>query len=465
MRRAGRPRVALVLTASIAAFTAAACFGGPPPPPPPGPCGTSAAGSQSASTGGTPAPLPPDSAAQTAREEAVRSNTRTSDNKIPLVTVALAPGGKPLINQTGVSSADEAGQVAGQQAQSGNVVAVEIASPVHALLPGPDPLRLQQWALDQVPFEQAWATANTKGAGVTVGVVDTGSTASHPDLSGQVLAGHSFLNNGTESNSAVDDNGHGTHVSGIIAAVNNNLTGISGAAPEVKIRPVKVLGSNGSGFNSDVAKGITWAVDNGGAKVVNLSLGGVSFDQATCLAVRYAQQQDVVVVAAAGNCGGSNFQANGCSVQDQAQYPAALSESSDGAEAIAVAATDEANPPNPTPGGHAPYSTVGDYVDISAPGGSGGNCIPASSCNILSTVPTSGPTSDPTGYKAIAGTSMATPYVSAAATLLRAAFPSCAASDVRARLLSTATDLGSAGPDATFGSGEVDPNPAITACP
>jgi subtilisin family serine protease len=409
--------------------------------------------------------LAPESAAREARDEAARSNTRTSDNKIPLVTISLAPDGKPLINQTAVASADEAGQVAGQQAQSGDVVAVEIASPVHAVVAGPDPLRTQQWAMDQVPYEQAWSTANTKGAGITVGVIDTGSTANHPDLQGQVLSGHSFLNNGTESNSAVDDNGHGTHVSGIIAAVNNNLTGISGAAPEVKIRPVKVLGSNGSGFNSDVAKGITWAVDNGGAKVVNLSLGGVSFDQATCLAVRYAQQQDVVVVAAAGNCGGSSFQANGCSVQNQPQYPAALSESSDGAEAIAVAATDEANPPSPTPGGHAPYSTVGDYVDISAPGGSGGNCIPASSCNILSTVPTSGPTSDPTGYKAIAGTSMATPYVSAAAALLRAAFPSCAASDVRDRLLSTATDLGSAGPDATFGSGEVDPNSAITACP
>lgn len=465
MKWAGRPRVALALTASIAAFTAAACFGGPPPPPPPGPCGTSGSGSQSASTGRTPAPLPPDSAAQRARDQAARSNTRTSDNKIPLVTVALAPGGKPLFNQTAVATADEAGQVAGQQAQSGNVVAVEIASPVHAVVAGPDPLRPQQWALDQVPYEQAWATANTKGAGITVGVVDTGSTATHPDLDGQVLDGHSFLNNGTESNSAVDDNGHGTHVSGIIAAANNNLTGISGAAPEVKIRPVKVLDSTGKGFSSDVASGTTWEVDNGGAQVVNLSLGGPTFDQATCLAVRYAQQHDVVVVAAAGNCGDGSFAANGCASQDQPSYPGALSQSADGAEPIAVAAAAEANPPNAKPAGHASYSTIGSYVDISAPGGSAGSCTPASSCNILSTVPTSGPVSDPTGYKAIAGTSMATPYVSAAAALLRAAFPACAASDVRARLLSTATDLGPTGPDAAFGSGEVDPSTAVAACP
>jgi serine protease len=458
MKWAGHPRVALALTASIAAFTAAACFGGPPPPPPPGPCGTSASASQSASTGGTPAPLPPDSAAQKARDDATRSNTRTPDNKIPLVTVALEPGGKPVINKTAVASVDEAGQVAGQQAQSGNVVAVEVAGPVHATVAGPDPFRTQQWALDQIPYEQAWATANTKGAGITVGVVDTGSTANHPDLQGQVLSGHSFLNNGTESNTAIDDNGHGTHVSGIIAAVNNNVTGISGAAPEVKIRPVKVLDSTGSGFNSDVASGITWEVDNGDAQVVNLSLGGPAFDQATCLAVRYAQQHDVLVIAAAGNCGGNTFTANGCQSQDQPSYPGALSQSVDGAEPIAVAATDEANPPNAKPAGHASYSTIGSYVDISAPGGSSGGCLPASSCNVLSTW-------NDNGYRAIAGTSMATPYVSAAAALVRSAFPSCTAAQVRDRLLATATDLAPPGPDGTFGAGVVDPNTAVISCP
>lgn len=448
MKWAGRPRVALALTASITALTAAACFGGPPPPPPPpGPCGTSASGSQAASTGGTPAPLPPDSAAQKARDEAARSTSRTSDNKIPLVTVALAPGGRPVINKTAVTSVDEAGQVAGQQAQGGNVVAVEVASLVHATSAGPDPLRIQQWALDQVPYEQAWVTANTKGAGVTVGVVDTGSTANHPDLQGQVLSGHSFLNNGTESNTAIDDNGHGTHVSGIIAAVNNNLTGVTGAAPDANILPVKVLDSTGNGFNSDVASGITWAVDNG-ARVVNLSLGGPTFDQATCLAVRYAQQNDDVVVAAAGNCGCSN----------QNSYPAALSQSVDGAEPIAVAATDEANPPNANPPGHASYSTIGSYVDISAPGGSAGGCTPASSCNILSTW-------NDNGYRAIAGTSMATPYVSAAAALVRSAFPPCTAAQVRDRLLATATDLGPSGPDSTFGAGIVDPSTAVVSCP
>jgi subtilisin family serine protease len=403
--------------------------------------------------------LPPDSAAQKARDDAALSNTRTSDNKIPLVTVALAPDGRPLINKTAVASVDEAGQVAGQQAQSGNVVAVEVASPVHATVAGPDPLRIQQWALDQVPYEQAWAKANTKGAGITVGVVDTGSTANHPDLlPGQVLSGHSFLNNGTQSSSAVDDNGHGTHVSGIIAAVNDNATGISGAAPEVKIRPVKVLDSSGNGFNSDVASGITWEVDNGGAQVVNLSLGGPAFDQATCLAVRYAQQHEVVVVAAAGNCGDGSFAANGCASQDQPSYPGALSQSADGAEPIAVAATDEANPPNAKPAGHASYSTVGSYVDISAPGGSGGSCTPASSCNILSTW-------NDNGYRTSAGTSMATPYVSAAAALLRSAFPSCTAAQVRDRLLATATDLGPSGPDSTFGAGIVDPNTAVVSCP
>ena len=114
------------------------------------------------------APLPPDSAAQKARDDATRSGVRTPDDKIPLVTVEQAPNGKPVFNKTSVASADEAGQVAGQQAQSGRVVAVEVASTVNASLVGPDPLRTQQWALDQVPYEQAWTTGNTKGAGITV---------------------------------------------------------------------------------------------------------------------------------------------------------------------------------------------------------------------------------------------------------------------------------------------------------
>jgi len=387
--------------------------------------------------------LPPDAAAQKARDDAERSNVRTRENKIPLVTVEQAPNGRPEFNKTPVDNADEASQVARQQAQSGRVVAVEVASPVHADLVGPDPFRSQQWALDQVSYEQAWATGNTKGANVKVGVVDTGSTPTHPDLQGQVLDGHSFLNNGAESSSAIDDNGHGTHVSGIIAAVNNNATGVTGAAPDAKVLPVKVLDAKGQGFNSDVASGITWAVDNG-AGVVNLSLGGPTNDEATCLAVHYAQQNDRVVVAAGGNTG-----QNG----NAPSYPAALSQSSDGAEPIAVAATTNANPP-----GHPSYGTIGNYLDIAAPGG-----LPSgSSCGSSDPAASVESTWNDGGYCSIAGTSMATPYVSAAAALLRAAFPNCAASDVRARLLNTATDLGT--PE-TFGSGEVDPNTAIAACP
>jgi hypothetical protein len=138
-----------------------------------------------------------------------------------------------------------------------------------------DPLRPQQWALDQTSFELAWPTVS--GSGVTVAVVDTGVLAAHEDLAGAVVAGtdlasdaHSVDPFGT---GMVDPAGHGTHVAGIIGARVNNGRGIAGAAPNVKILPVRVLDAHGTGVASNVAEGIIWAADHG-ARVINLSLGG-----------------------------------------------------------------------------------------------------------------------------------------------------------------------------------------------
>src|SRR6185503_18095428 len=138
-----------------------------------------------------------------------------------------------------------------------------------------DPLRTQQWALDETSFEAAWPAE--RGSGVTVAVVDTGVLASHQDLVGAVVPGtdlasdaHSVDPDGT---GRVDPGGHGTHVAGIIGARTNNGLGIAGAAPAVKIMPVRVLDAHGSGVASDVAEGIIWAADHG-ARVINLSLGG-----------------------------------------------------------------------------------------------------------------------------------------------------------------------------------------------
>jgi serine protease len=361
---------------------------------------------------------------------------RTKGGEIPIVTVEERLG-KPEITSTPVSSPDEAAAVAEQKAADGDLVAVDIDRPVRALADPNDQLFGQQWAFTKVPFVDAWTADGTQGAGVTVAVVDTGVMANHDDLSGQVLSGAHFLH--SEDGEPVapglggtgDFSGHGTHVAGTIAAKSNNATGVSGAAPGVKILPVKVLCSDGTGFSSDVADGITWAVDNG-AQVINVSLGGGQ----TLVeeeAVEYARDNNVVVVAAGGNDG-----ANG-----PASYPAAFS--TQYPNVIAVAATDVNN-------AHPSYGTTGSYLDLSAPGG-----VSAAGCDatveILSTW-------NDGGYCAVAGTSMSTPHVSAAAALLRAA-GGCGAPQVKTRLKATAVNLAN---PILFGAGVVNPLAAGTSC-
>jgi serine protease len=452
MTWAGRPRVALALTASITAFTVAACFGGPPPdqpppPPPPAPCQSVGAASPSAGKS-EPArapsdqPIPPDQAGAQAREVASTTDVRTKNGEIPLVTVEER-GGKPEITSTPVRSPDEAASVAEQKAADGDLHAVDVAKPVMATFTNPDDtLFAQQWAFTNVQYVAAWNTDGKQGDGVTVADVDTGVMANHSDLSGQVLNGHFFLHDnsgGTAfegSGATSDPSGHGTHVSGTIAALSNNSNGVSGAAPGSKILPVQVLCGDGNGFSSDVASGIVWAVDHG-AKVVNLSLGGPA-DASELSAVQYADQNNVVVVAAGGNDGAGG----------PASFPAAYSGAPyNESNVIAVAATTNTN-------GHPSYGTTGNYLDISAPGGSAAACNPASSCNVLSTW-------NDGGYRAIAGTSMATPHVSAAAALLIAAATNCTDSQVKTRLKATATNLGAAN---TFGAGLVNPQAAGATC-
>jgi subtilisin family serine protease len=439
-----------VLGAAIAAFAASACFGGPPPggggaPPPPQPCQSVGAASPTAGNDEpvrppSDQPIPPDAAAAQAREVSSTTEVRTKDGDIPLFTVEER-NGRPEIISTPVASPDEAAAVAEQKAAGGDLVAVDVDRPVRAT--ANDPRFNEQWSFTRVPFESAWTVDGTKGGGQTVAVIDTGVMASHEDLSGRVLTGAHFLHSdagepvapgigGTE-----DFAGHGTHVAGTIAANDNNGIGVSGAAPDVQILPVKVLCADGNGFASDVADGIVWAVDNG-AHVINLSLGG-SATSGEEAAVAYARDNDVAVVAAGGNDG-----TNG-----RASFPAAYSNQY--ANVIAVAATDNAN-------GHPSYGTSGnkaDYLDLSAPGG-----VPASGCNAAVEILA---TWNDGGYCAIAGSSMATPHVSAAAGLLRAA-AGCSAAQVKSRLKFTATDLGAPGEDTTFGAGLVNPLAAATLC-
>jgi len=389
-----------------------------------------------------PASVPPpvDTTGATPAEAAEATAELVSDagvaaHEVSLVTVEETPAG-PEITATSVASIDEAAAVASDAAVDGDLVAVEIDAPVQALGATPDPRRAEQWALDKTSFESAWTTET--GTGQVVAVVDTGVRANHADLSGRVLSGWEFLHSrdGTAFSRAggtTDGNGHGTHVAGIVAAVAGNGVGVSGAAPGVQILPVTVLCANGSGSDSDVANGITWAADHG-ADVINLSLGSTSSSSAMRTAVQYARSLGVVVVAASGNGG----------PQGAANYPGAIS------EVIAVGATT-----NTTANTLATYSTSGAYVDLAAPGGAGGR-TGSSATEILSTW-------NDGGYHAISGTSMATPHVAAAAALVRVAHPTFTPTEVCTQLVRTADDLGTAGFDTSYGYGLVDPAGAVGA--
>ena len=163
----------------------------------------------------------------------------------------------------------------------------------------------QEWGLGGGPGVNvlpAWD--RTRGAGQTIAIVDTGVDLTHPDLVGNLVAGHDFVDNDTVPD---DFNLHGTHVAGTAAADDDNSIGVSGVAPAAKIMPVRALDSDGSGNSANIANGILFAADNG-ATVINLSIGGPAGggDSALSAAIEHAGQRNVVVVSAAGNENNNN---------------------------------------------------------------------------------------------------------------------------------------------------------------
>jgi subtilisin family serine protease len=286
-----------------------------------------------------------------------------------------------------------------------------------------DPLTAQQYALDRMHVREAWSIG-TGGSNV-VAVVDTGVWTGHPDLAGRLVAGYDFAND--DANPA-DDNAHGTWVSGIIAATANDGQGIAGISWSDKIMPVKVLDENGSGWSSDVASGIHWAVDHG-ASIINLSIGGFADSQVLREAVEYAWARNVVLVGAAGN-----FRTDGHFYP--ASYPQVIS-------VTATQADDE----------FTNWSNYGSDVDVSAPGGS----ILTTNCN-----KTSVPTCQYTGqHIVISGTSFAAPNVSGVVALVRARNYAWTNATVVSHILATADDLGYPGWDKRYGRGRVNANRAM----
>ncbi len=271
-----------------------------------------------------------------------------------------------------------------------------------------------QYGLVKIRAPQGW-DLSTGSSAVTIAVVDTGVDLTHPDLSAKIIGGYDFVNNDPV---AQDDNGHGTHVAGIAAAITDNRIGIAGVSWGARIMPVKVLDSSGNGTFAGVAAGITWAADHG-AQVVNLSLGGTSDSTVLRDAVNYAYAKGVVLVAASGNSS-SNF------VLYPARYP----------HVIAVSATDQSN-------AHAGFSNYGPEVAVAAPG-----------VSIYSTRLGA-------GYAYLSGTSMSTPFVSGLAAILRGIPGSGSPDAIAWDMESTALDLGPAGRDALYGYGLIQMDAAL----
>lgn len=330
---------------------------------------------------------------------------------------------------------------------SGPVGLVHIYLPITMRDAGAVPLPLypndtyfstDQWALNNtgqyggvpgadIDAPEAWGYTTGSNT-VIVAIVDTGIDTSHPEFSGRLLPGKRFYDGGSSDSNVYDDVGHGTHVAGIAAAAGNNGIGIAGMAWGVKILPVKVLGSSGFGYTSDVVAGVNWAASNG-AKVINLSLGGPNYSSTLQTAINNAYSQGILVMAAAGNCGDQYYSDNGCSYQNQPSYPAA------GSHVLAVAATDESDQ-------RAEFSNIGNYVDVAAPG-----------VDIASTYPTASGHS----YVLLDGTSMAAPFVTGLAALLYSRHPSYTPDQVAQAILQNADSVGGySGHNSSFGCGRIN---------
>jgi subtilisin family serine protease len=300
----------------------------------------------------------------------------------------------------------------------------------------------QQWHIPKMNMDFAWSITQGR-EDIPVAVVDSGVDLNHPDLKNKLLPGVTLITqeNYTPPSGGMDDNGHGTHVAGLIAAATDNGIGVAGCSWQGKVIPVKVLNKDGAGTDADIANGIIWAAD-AGARIINLSLGGASDDGNPPLvvqdAVNYAYARGCLVIAASGNSGDNTV-----------YYPAALP------HVMAVAATDPWDQ-------RSSYSTYGSFVAISAPGGSGKEAL-TKETGILSTVwnINSNGTDTMGGaeageYAIEVGTSMAAAVASGAAQLVWSANPTYTADQVADLLKATAADIGAPGPDQETGAGRID---------
>ena len=320
-----------------------------------------------------------------------------------------------------------------------------------------DPLQSRQWGLSSIDAPRAWATAD--GTGAVIAIVDSGVDLTHPDLVSKIVdipgadlvepqgecTGKGKARNCVQDG-AQDENGHGTHVAGIAAAVTHNGIGVAGVAPGARILPIRVLDSQAQGTTGILAAGIRLAADEG-ADVINVSINYDPFGHVDSLqgiykpvhdALAYASDKGAVVVISAGND----------------RLPLCSEPSS--LDVLCVGALDRSD----SPAWYSNHDGVGARNFLVAPGGQDLNDCDE---DIVSTyLRDRFSTCGPDGYSTLSGTSMAAPFVSGVAALLAGA--GLDRDEIVDCLKRTSDDLGLPGRDAVFGFGRIDAARAVETC-
>ena len=288
-----------------------------------------------------------------------------------------------------------------------------------------DPKSGDQYSLDQMRVRDAWSLS--PGGSNVVAVLDTGVQFNHPDLAGRLLTGYDFVNDDSD---ASDDNGHGTWVSGIIAANPNDGYGVAGISWNDYILPVKIMNGEGTGSTADLLTAIKWSADQG-ADVINMSVGGFPWSQMMQDAVNYAWNRGAVLVGAAGN-----------NRREENFYPASFD------NVISVTATQVQDE-------FSNWSSWGPKVDVSAPGSS----VLTTNCYTC----TYAGHNTWGSHTYISGTSFATPNVAGVVALMRGRFPSYSPAQIVDLLYATVDDIGYPGWDNRYGRGRVNAYRALGA--
>jgi len=300
------------------------------------------------------------------------------------------------------------GAVQRSLATNRSVASVELDGMAHLTLTPDDTYWSQEWYATKVRTDRAW-NITTGSGGPVIAVVDSGVQASQPELIGRVLPGYDFVNSDT---SPADDLGHGTKVSGVLAALGMNGLGVAGTCWDCKILPVKVADSAGNVTHSNAAAGLIWATDHG-AKIINMSFGKTTSSTTLAAAVEYAHSHGVVLVASAGNEGNkAKFY--------PAAYPGVLS----------VAAVDQNDVLYS-------WSTRGLWVRLAAPG-----------CTYT--------TFKGTNWGSFCGTSASAPIVAGIAGLILAYKPDATQAQIEDAIVSTTVPI-----NVTVGGGRVDAYAAV----